>query len=250
MHATQWSDDDAYWTATYPFMFPESRFVQAATGLPKLLALVGCSEGTVLDLCCGPGRHAVPLARIGFKVTAVDRTSFLLDKAKAYAAAANAAPNIEWVQADMRDFLRPNAFNLALSMFTSFGYFEDLDDNRKVLRNVFASLTSGGVLLMDVMGKETLAKNFRPTHSDMLPNGDLLVERTQVVEDWSKVQGEWTIIKAGHVQTFQIRLWCFSARELKDLLHSAGFSRVSVFGDADGKPYGPDARRLMAVAWK
>jgi hypothetical protein len=50
MHATQWSDDDAYWTATYPFMFPESRFAQAAEGLPKLLKLAGSSEGCDLDL--------------------------------------------------------------------------------------------------------------------------------------------------------------------------------------------------------
>jgi hypothetical protein len=150
----------------------------------------------------------------------------------------------------MRDFLRPNAFNLALSMFTSFGYFDDLDDNRKVLQNVFTSLTSGGVLLMDVMGKETLAKAFQPTHSELLPNGELIVERTQIIDDWSKVQGEWTIIRVGRVQTFRIRLWCFSARELKELLRSVGFSRVSVFGDADGNPYGPDARRLLAVARK
>jgi SAM-dependent methyltransferase len=248
MRAIQWSDDDAYWAATYPFMFPESRFIEAAANLPKLLALAGCRQGNALDLCCGPGRHAIPLARSGFTVTAIDRTSFLLEKAKAYAS--NEAVRVEWVQADMRDFVRPNAFNLALSMFTSFGYFDDFEDNRKVLQNVFDSLTSGGVLLMDVMGKEILAKRFQPTQSEVLPNGDLLVERNQIVDDWTKVHGEWTTINAGHVQTFPVRLWCFSARELKDLLHSVGFSRFSVFGDADGSPYGPDASRLLAVGWK
>jgi 2-polyprenyl-3-methyl-5-hydroxy-6-metoxy-1,4-benzoquinol methylase len=84
MHSTPWFEDDDYWTASYPFMFPEPSFAAAASDIPKL-ALSGCNEGAVLDLCCGPGRYAIPLAKYGFNVTGVDRTSFLLNKAKAYA---------------------------------------------------------------------------------------------------------------------------------------------------------------------
>src|SRR5262249_36136349 len=138
MEPTGWFDDDSFWTVTYPFMFPETSFASAISDIPKIISLSGISDARVLDLCCGPGRHAIPLAKHGFTVTGVDRTSFLLNKAKAYAD--QESVSINWIQEDMRRFVKPDAFNLALSLFTSFGFFENLDDNRTVLRNLHTSL--------------------------------------------------------------------------------------------------------------
>jgi SAM-dependent methyltransferase len=248
MEPTPWFDNDAYWTATFPFMFPEESFATALSNIPKLVALSGCSGGAVLDLCCGPGRYAIPLAKHGFDVTGVDRTSFLLDKARAYAEQQQAT--VTWVQEDMRRFVRPATFDLALSAYTSFGYFENMDENRTVLRNLYTSLVPGGVLVMDVMGKELLAKIFQPTSSRALSNGDLLVERRWISGDWERVEQEWLIVSKGTIQTFQLQLWLFSGRELKDALYSAGFSDVRIYGDFDRAAYGPDAQRLVAVARK
>jgi SAM-dependent methyltransferase len=202
----------------------------------------------VLDLGCGPGRHSIPLARHGFTVTGVDRTSFLLNKAKAYAEQEQVS--VSWVQDDMRRFIKPDTFDLALSLFTSFGFFENLDENRAVLRNVYSSLTRSGVLVMEMMGKERLARIFQPTTSQALPNGDLLFERRSIVGDWEKVQNEWYVVSSGEMKTFLFSLWVFSARELKDLLYGAGFSEVTIYGDLDRAVYGVDAHRLIAVARK
>jgi SAM-dependent methyltransferase len=248
MKATTWSDDDAYWIASYPFFFSESRFAEAIADIPKLTRLSGRTAGTVLDLCCGPGRYSIPFAKSGFAVTAVDRTRFLLEKAKAYGAAERV--NIEWVQDDMRHFVRPNAFRLAISMFTSFGYFDDIDENRSVLQNIHTSLEENGVLLMDVMGKEILARTFQSTGSFSLPNGDLFVDRREIIDDWSRIRTQYIAITNGQTQSFRVTLWLFSARELKELLSTAGFSSVTIYGDLDGAAYGPNAKRLVAVATK
>jgi ubiquinone/menaquinone biosynthesis C-methylase UbiE len=77
-----WFEDESFWSEMYPFMFPEERFRLAEEQIEKALALVGYKEGTVLDLCCGPGRHSLALAKRGIQVTAVDRSEFLLHKAK------------------------------------------------------------------------------------------------------------------------------------------------------------------------
>src|SRR5690349_17239213 len=71
----------------------------------------------LLDLCCGPGRHSVPLAKQGFTVTGVDRSAFLLGKAKAYGEREQV--NVTWIKEDMRRFVQPGTFNLAMSMFSS-----------------------------------------------------------------------------------------------------------------------------------
>jgi SAM-dependent methyltransferase len=229
-------------------MFPEPSLATAASNIPKLVALSGCNEGTVLDLCCGPGQYAIPLAKSGFNVTGVDRTSFLLNKARAYADREQIS--ISWVQEDMRRFVRPAAFNLALSMSTSFGLFDSIDENRTVLRNIHTSLVPGGVLVMEMVSKEKLAKIFQATGSQSLSNGDLLFERRSIAGDWEQVENEWHIVSGGKIRTFHFRLWVFSGRELKDMLYSANFSDVKLYGDLDGNGYGLVPHRLVAVARK
>lgn len=120
----EWFDDDSFWRAFYPFMFPENRIADADGHMKKALILTKPPARTALDLCCGPGRCSIALAKRGFSVTGVDRTKYLLDKARARARAASV--RIEWVQEDMRDFVRPGSFALVLSMFTSFGYFDSI----------------------------------------------------------------------------------------------------------------------------
>jgi SAM-dependent methyltransferase len=187
----QWFEDESLWVDLNPFSFSEERLRAGEDEVAKVLALVGLTDSAgraVLDLCCGPGRHAVPLAQRGMRVTGVDRTPFHLDRARERARLAGV--DVEWVDADMRDFRRPTAYDLALSLFTSFGYFDSRDDDLRVLRNVRASLRSRGALVIDVMGKEWLARHFQPTRSRSLPDGTLLIDRSAVVDDWTRVENQ------------------------------------------------------------
>ena len=138
----EWFDDDEFWKTLYPYIFPKSRFDETPDQMKKVLALTKPSGKYVLDLCCGPGRCAIALAKAGYKVTGVDRTKYLLDRARSRARTAKA--KIEWVQEDMRDFIRGDSFDLAVSMFTSFGYFDDKAQDVQVLKNIFTSLKPGG----------------------------------------------------------------------------------------------------------
>jgi 2-polyprenyl-3-methyl-5-hydroxy-6-metoxy-1,4-benzoquinol methylase len=73
----EWFENDDFWRTFYPFMFADERFAATPDEVDRILALTQCSGGNVLDLCCGPGRHSVELARRGFQVTGVDRSPFL-----------------------------------------------------------------------------------------------------------------------------------------------------------------------------
>ena len=141
----EWFDDDSFWRELYSFLFPDQRIADADEQVANALALTKPAGKSVLDLCCGPGRCSIALAKKGFTVTGVDRTKFLLDKARTRARAADL--KIEWVQADMRDFVRPNSFDLVLSMFKSFGYFDDRRDDMTVLENMVQSLHPGRSVL-------------------------------------------------------------------------------------------------------
>ena len=123
----EWFEDEAFWEKLYPFMFPKQKFNGVEQEIGSVLDLADLQKGDVLDLACGPGRHATALAKRGFRVTGVDLSPFLLRQAKDLAR--KESVSIEWVHEDMRSFLRPETFDLAISMFTSFGYFDDRRDD-------------------------------------------------------------------------------------------------------------------------
>lgn len=241
----EWFDDDSFWRDLYPFLFSETRVASAFEDAGKLLRLVRPKGKAVLDLCCGPGRFSIPMAKRGYKVTGVDRTRFFLAKARARARAARV--RVEWVRQDMRDFVRPGTFDLALSMFTSFGYFDDKREDFQVLGNILTSLKPGGACLIEVMGKEQIARIFLPVTFDMLPNGTQLFQRHAVRDDWSRMWNEWTIIRRGRTKAYTFQHTIFSGQELRDRMAQAGFVDVKLYGGLAGEEFGLKAQRLVAV---
>ena len=150
----------------------------------------------------------------------------------------------------MRTFVQPSAFDLAISMFTSFGYFDDKAEDLTVLRNIFDSLRPGGMLVMDVMGKERLAQIFQPTSSSKLPDGAVMIQRREIFDDWTRIRNEWTLIRGDTVRIYTFHHTIYSGQELKDRLTAVGFGDVRLYGNMEGAPYGREADRLIAVARK
>ena len=76
------------------------------------------------------------------------------------------------------------------------------------------------------------------------------MEQRQVFDDWTRVRSKWTIIRDGKAQrlTFQVNL--YSGQELREKMQSTGFVDIQLYGSVDGIPYGPDAKRLIAVGRK
>ena len=244
----EWYEDESFWKATYPFLFSDARVEAAETHLENILNLVGMDSGDVLDLCCGPGRFSIPLAQCGYRVTAVDRSPFLLGEGRRKAA--RRGLDVEWVEKDMREFERPEAFDLVLNLNTSFGYFDARDEDVGVLRKIFASLKPGGCLVMDLMGKEKLARFFQPTVSEKLEDGTLLVQRHEIFDEWTRIRNEWIVIKGAEVRTFEFHHTIYSGQELKDRLLAVGFRDVRLCGNFEGEEYGRESDRFVAVARK
>jgi SAM-dependent methyltransferase len=238
-----WFADEALWEAFYPFLFSRKRFAAARAESEAIVGLTGADSGRLLDLACGPGRHAMAFCEAGFRVTGVDRSQFLLRKA------AGTRARVEWVNADMRTFVREGEFDLAVCLFNSFGYFEDEADNRKVLENIFQSLRPGGRFVLDLLGSEILARTFQAAASETVPGAGVYAVERRWAEDRRKLENRWTVTREdGRVQRFLMRHWVYSGSELERMLQDAGFEAVQLFGDFAGAPYGSEAKRLIAVA--
>ena len=246
-----WYSDPALWEDFRAILFDDHRLRATGSEVEHVLARTGLTSGAVLDLCCGPGRHSLELARRGFDVTRVDITPAYLTDARQLAAAEGL--NAEFVEADVREFRRPAAYDGAINMFSSFGYFEDLFDDRRVLANAAESLRPGGVLLVETLGKESVAANLRRRHWSEPAGrpGELFLLENRIVGAWERIEMHWIVVHAdGSRSDARLNIRLYSALELGSLLRDAGFSTVDVYGDLEGRPYGPGATLLVAVARK
>ena len=149
----------------------------------------------------------------------------------------------------MRNFCEPNAFDSVINVFTSFGYFEDPADDKRVIENVYKSLKEGGKFLIDIMGKEVLARIFQEKRWRQ-EDGVLILEEAKVSEDWSSIDSRWIFIKDDRRDECSFTLRLYSATELVGLLKSCGFVKVEVYGDLSGSPYDQTAKRLVLLAHK
>ncbi|MFH8796026.1 class I SAM-dependent methyltransferase [Streptomyces sp. NPDC017941] len=237
--------DDDFWTEFYDFLFSEQRHVQAEELLDTSPLLSIPPGARVLDLCCGPGVFTVPLARRGYDVTGVDLSPAMLDRARKRAADVGA--RVTYVRADAREYEAPGAFDVVLNMFTSFGYFEDPADNARVLRTMHSCLAPGGTLVLDLAGKELLAR--RVTPPKVVRRGeDLVVQTDTVLDDWARMRSDWVLVRGEQVTRADLVWFVYSAVELRHMVEEAGFGRVEVFGGFDGRPYDENAERLVLRA--
>ncbi|MDR0668473.1 MAG: class I SAM-dependent methyltransferase [Treponema sp.] len=251
----EWFEDEKFWKVFAPIMFDETRWAElplVADGVTRLARLNLYGQGPsgppgLLDLCCGFGRLTLEFAARGFACTGVDITTAYLETARGDAAAEHL--DIEFVRADIRDFVRPRSFDIAVSLYISFGYFADPLDDRQVLANAYESLKSGGALIIETLGKEVAVRDF--TRSEWFRRaGYIVLTEYSPLDSWAILQNRWTLIGGEEriEKTFTQRL--YAASELRALLLDTGFARVEIYGGWDESPYDDRAEKLILVGRK
>ena len=210
-----------------------------------LSSLLGLDEPLdVLDSAAGFGRHAIPLARAGHRVTAHDRSPVLLAEARRHAGDTPVAV----VQGDYRELAFPDAsFDLVLNLFSAIGYWGDEGDARAFaeFRRV---LRPGGRFVLETMHRDRLARIFQPRGWEPLPDDALLVEAREVdlVAGTTSVEHEYRSLD-GPPKRIQYEMRVYTATEIDRMLRAAGFETVDYHGTLGGEPFTFDSR-LVAVA--
>lgn len=215
----------------------------------RIIALLPIPPGAaVLDLGCGRGRHAIPLSRRGYRVTGVDLSGKMLGLACELAERSGA--DVEWVREDMREFVRPGAFDACVSLFTSFGYFGD-EENQRVLENVARSLKAGGALLLDLRNAQKgLAGEEDVETALTVPSGRLRM-RVRFDRATGRARAEHELTRPDGIRissAFDVRI--YSEEELDRMLRKAGMRIRVVHGSLDGAPFTPGSERMVVIAAK
>ncbi len=207
--------------------------------------LAGCPDGgELLDVPCGFGRHSIPLAEAGFRVTGVDRSQVLLAEARRRATG-DRRP--ELVNADYRELPFADAsFDTALNLFSSLGYLGDEEDARALVE-MHRVLRPGGRLVIETMHRDRLVAHWSENGWQLLGEGRLLLEQRTFDPATGVVQSTQTLIDGGERESRTWSLRCYTATELRAMLSRAGFESARCLGDLEGGPFST-ATRLVIVA--
>ncbi len=122
--------------------------VQTVCGL---MARHGLAVGKVLDIACGTGVHAVPLAKRGHHVLGLDLSAAMIDVAQRAAESAGVASKLTLHQGDFTDFsLHGETVDCAMFTFETFPLIVDDEQLRSHFKSVRRHLRPGGLYIVDV----------------------------------------------------------------------------------------------------
>jgi SAM-dependent methyltransferase len=218
----------------------------AESEIEWILSHIPLSAGArVLDAPCGFGRHALALARRGFKVTGVDLSEVELQRARERATAA--AVHVDLVCQDMRAMDFSEEFDLALNLFSSIGYFSDEED-RQLLDRFCRALRPGGAFVLETRNRDHYIRHYAEEETWPVPGGTVRIQHlldlatSRITSQWWFQEEDRSLGETG------FRL--YSPHELYRMLRPERWSRVELFGGLDGSPITLDSPRIVLVAWK
>jgi ubiquinone/menaquinone biosynthesis C-methylase UbiE len=202
----------------------------------------------ILDWCGGYGRHSVILALRGYKMTLLDFAPNHIEMARQRAE--QAGVNINLVCADFRETPPEIQADFAINLFTSgIGYLSEEDD-LQALKSLHKALKPNALFLLETMHLFWLVNNFQPTAGDIYQNGMRAIEQREFDFWQNRIHSNFLWWKQGEEKQHQLNHRIYSARELSNLLRSAGFKPLRLYGGLEGNPLSFDSKRLVIVSQK
>lgn len=201
-------------------------------------------RGAVLDVACGAGRLLDPLRSTFGASIGIDRSDPLLRRARRRGSVS------PLVRGDMRDLpFVAAAFGSAVSLFTSFGYFDTVEQDGRALREVGRILVPAGRFVLDYLNPTTTIRHLIP--SSIRQVGSVAVEERRWVDPSGPFLRKEVSVKGDAPMRYQERIRLYDAPSLQSLCLAAGLRVCALWGGYDGSVYDPDrSSRLILLCEK
>ena len=229
-----------WFTDDYLALYPHRDEADAARLVQLITRVTGWGVGwRVLDVGCGPGRHAAAVERAGVSYVGIDLSLPLLRRARQVTTA-------PLVRGDMRRLpVRPGSMHAVLSLFTSFGYFEHDAEHEATLAGMARVLAGGGWLVLDFLNAAQVRGSLPPTAPAPAP-----AAAGAMVSKHLSADGRYVVklitLASGTRHLERVRL--LGEDDLRAMLERAGLSIRAAFGDYDGAAPLPGAPRTLLLA--
>jgi SAM-dependent methyltransferase len=217
----------------------------------------GGRPSDVVDLGCGTGTLAIPLAQEGSRVIGVDLSADMIEVARRKEAAVRselAVPGqLEWVVGDMREWRSPSPVDAVVSLCDCLNYLTEEADVARAFGSAFATLKPGGVFLFDMHHSNQLdayMANEPFCHDD---DEASYIWTCELDEETSTIAHRLTFFVRGadgrydrSIETHRQRV--YSEATIRKLLADAGFAGIETYADFTFDPIDEDETTRMFFA--
>lgn len=195
---------------------------------------------SILDLGCGEGRYTILFKNKGFRIIGLDLSETLVVVGK------KNYPHLDLVVGDMRYI--PGRFDIILSLFTSFGYFDTDEENAGVIHSIFHSLNDNGVVWLDFLNPYRVEKNLVPLSDVELEDGIHVTEKRYIEE--GRIVKDIFFYKGSEGKCYRESVRLFTREQLERMFDKAGLKIIRVFGNYSGHAWSRESERTILVGIK
>jgi len=213
------------------------------------------ANGPVLEIACGTGRIAIPIAQSGVEVVGLDRSATMLAHARTKAAADQV--NIRWIESDCRQFELGRKFALIFMAFNSMQHLHDHASLAALFAHVRSHLAPGGRFAFDVfnpsiaiLGRDPGRRHLEREYEDPDGRGTVALETTAVYDDAAQVNRITLYFSLPEEKDFRVEplhLRCFYPQELDLLVRANGFEIEAKYGDFKRKTFASGDMKQVVV---
>ncbi len=239
-------------TTYYHQLYKHRNDEEAERFIAKLISLLKPSANElVLDLACGRGRHSVFLNNHDLNVIGFDLSEKNITAAKKMSAKMTRSdgenPTLHFEIKDMRKNFGESKFSIIFNLFTSFGYFQNEEDDLLVLANVSKALIPGGVFVFDFLNAGVIKtidfKDEKLTVDNIEFHFSKSIENNYIIK-------KITVIDSGKTHSFTEKVKLIDKGWFEKSFSAVGLNIQNIFGDYELNPYSANSERLIIIAKK
>tara|TARA_R110002050_G_scaffold42086_4_gene101661 strand:+ start:4430 stop:5161 length:732 start_codon:yes stop_codon:yes gene_type:complete len=229
-------------TLFYHILYKDRDDSEAHVFMDTLTAYLNIPEGgSVLDLACGKGRHSVYLNTLGYDVIGADLSENSIHFAKQF--------ENDTLHFEVHNMCNPfnKRFDAVFNLFTSFGYFENDEDNLNTIKAIKTELNDCGFGVIDFMNSEFVINNLVSEEMKIVDGITFFLKR--YVEDGCVVK-DIEFVHEGEKYAFQERVKAFTLHDFEVLFEKAGVYLLDIFGDYKLNKFKPDTSERLIMIFK
>jgi SAM-dependent methyltransferase len=242
-HNPHWFKD--WFNSPYYHQLYKNRNIdEAEFFLENILELIKLNAtDKICDLACGKGRHSLYLNKKGYHVTGLDIASESIDEANKYA-----NTQLNFAVHDMRNNFGSNRFQAVFNLFTSFGYFNSLKENEKVLKNIYMALKPGGILVLDFFNATKVKNCIIPNEIKTIDDIDFKISK--YIQN-GKIYKEIAFNANQNQYLFREEVQLISKKDFVIMLQNHNFAIENLKGNYKLEEFNEhDSDRLIIIARK
>ncbi len=226
----------------YHILYKDRDAYEAQLFMQNLTSYLKLSKGsTILDLACGKGRHAIYLNSIGYDVTGVDLSENSISQAKKFE-----NETLHFKVHDMRKAF-DKKFDAVFNLFTSFGYFEDENDNFLTIKAIKENLNETGVGVIDFMNVNYVKQHLIPEEKKTVEHIDFCIKR-QIENEYVIKEIEFTTNDETH--HFMERVKALTFKDFKTYFKKADVTLLHTFGDYNLQKFDEKTSERLILIFK